>query len=86
VIKDLHIGHLMILNQFGSIPHDLAMENITITAERVLPNLRNIWDGQWEDKWWIKPIASPQAPAALRGPLAAQTNGHVVRTPVGARS
>jgi alkanesulfonate monooxygenase SsuD/methylene tetrahydromethanopterin reductase-like flavin-dependent oxidoreductase (luciferase family) len=87
VIKDLHIGHLMVLNQFGSIPHDLAMDNIKITAEKVLPNLRNIWQGEWEDKWWINPIASPQAPAALRGPLATtQANGHVARTPVAART
>ena len=29
VIKSLRIGHLMVLNQFGSIPHDLAMDNIS---------------------------------------------------------
>jgi len=23
----------------------------------VMPNLRDIWDDEWEDKWWIKPIA-----------------------------
>jgi hypothetical protein len=57
VIRDLHIGHLMILNQFGSIPHELAMRNIRLTTERVLPKLRPIWDGQWEDHWWIKPLA-----------------------------
>ena len=25
VVKDLHIGHLMLLNQVGSVPHELAM-------------------------------------------------------------
>jgi alkanesulfonate monooxygenase SsuD/methylene tetrahydromethanopterin reductase-like flavin-dependent oxidoreductase (luciferase family) len=67
VIKDLHVGHLMVLNQFGSIPHDLAMENIRRTATEVVPRLRHVWDGEWEDKWWIKPLAHPRPPAPLRG-------------------
>ena len=58
VIKDLHIGHLMILNQFGSIPHDLALDNIRLTTSKVLPKLRHIWDDQWEDHWWIHPISN----------------------------
>jgi len=66
VIKDLHVGHLMLLNQFGSIPHDLAMENIRLMGEKVLPKLRHIWDGQWEDKWWPKPLAQRRAPAEIR--------------------
>ncbi len=51
VITDLHIGHLMILNQFGSIPHELAKENIRRTAQEVVPNLRDMWS-EYEDKWW----------------------------------
>ncbi|MDP6823160.1 MAG: LLM class flavin-dependent oxidoreductase [Dehalococcoidia bacterium] len=51
VAKDLHIGHLMILNQFGSIPHELAKENIRRTAQEVVPNLRDMWS-EYEDHWW----------------------------------
>ena len=51
VIKDLRIGHLMILNQFGSIPHELAKENIRRTAREVVPNLRHLWP-EYEDHWW----------------------------------
>tara|TARA_B100001123_G_scaffold439672_1_gene577015 strand:- start:284 stop:1282 length:999 start_codon:yes stop_codon:yes gene_type:complete len=51
VIKDLRIGHLMILNQFGSIPHELAKENIRRTAHEVVPNLRHLWS-DYEDHWW----------------------------------
>ncbi len=51
VIKDLRVGHLMILNQFGSTPHELAKENIKLTAEQVLPNLRHLWS-DYEDHWW----------------------------------
>ena len=66
VIKDRHVGHLMLLKQFGWIPHDLAMENIRLMGEKVLPKLRHIWDGQWEDKWWPKPLAQRRAPAEIR--------------------
>ncbi|HEY7294071.1 MAG TPA: hypothetical protein VH916_03475, partial [Dehalococcoidia bacterium] len=58
-----------------SIPHEVAMENIKTTASKVLPNLRSIWDGQWEDKWWIHPIASPQMPGPLHFQQPAAVNG-----------
>jgi alkanesulfonate monooxygenase SsuD/methylene tetrahydromethanopterin reductase-like flavin-dependent oxidoreductase (luciferase family) len=51
VIRDLRVGHLMILNQFGSTPHELALENIELTAKKVLPNLRHLWS-EYEDHWW----------------------------------
>ena len=54
VIQDLHIGHLMILNQFGSMPHDLTLDNIRLTATEVVPRLRHIWNDvpEYEDRWW----------------------------------
>jgi alkanesulfonate monooxygenase SsuD/methylene tetrahydromethanopterin reductase-like flavin-dependent oxidoreductase (luciferase family) len=84
VIKDLHIGHLMVLNQFGSIPHDLAMDNIKLMGEQVLPKLRPIWDGQYEDKWWIKPLSTRRQVSPLRAPAAPATNG-AAHVPAGAR-
>ena len=51
VIKSLRVGHLMILNQFGSAPHELALENIELTAKEVLPKLRGLWS-EYEDHWW----------------------------------
>jgi alkanesulfonate monooxygenase SsuD/methylene tetrahydromethanopterin reductase-like flavin-dependent oxidoreductase (luciferase family) len=79
VIRSLHVGHLMVLNQFGSIPHELAMENIRNTATQVLPNLKQIWEGEWEDRWWIHPMNRSQAPAGLlTGKVAAAVNGHAV--------
>lgn len=66
VIKDLRIGHLMVLNQFGSIPHDLALANIEKTAREVLPNLRHLWKDEYEDRWWPKPMSNPRQPAPLR--------------------
>ena len=59
VINDLHIGHLMILNQIGSMPHELTMENIRRTAQDVVPNLRHIWS-EYEDHWWPKMLPQHQ--------------------------
>ncbi|MCH8817670.1 MAG: LLM class flavin-dependent oxidoreductase [Chloroflexi bacterium] len=64
VIKDLHVGHLMILNQFGSIPHELAKENIRRTAQEVLPNLRHLWP-EYEDHWWPQNAIVREGTAAL---------------------
>jgi len=58
---ELHVGHLMLLMQFGNMPRDTAMKNTRLFAEKVMPNLRDIW-GDWEDKWWIKPLAHQQSP------------------------
>ncbi|HEY7467254.1 MAG TPA: LLM class flavin-dependent oxidoreductase [Dehalococcoidia bacterium] len=55
LIRDLHIGHLMVLCQFGSIPHELAKANIRRVAAEVVPKLRHIWQGEWQDHWWIRP-------------------------------
>ncbi len=53
IIKRLNVGNLMILPQFGSMPHEQAMENIDRIGRDVLPHLRDIWDGQgWENRWW----------------------------------
>ena len=65
VVKSLNVGHLMLLNQIGSIPHDLAKENIRLTATRVLPKLRPMWEGQWENRWWPQPLRDRREPAQL---------------------
>ncbi|MCY3800794.1 MAG: LLM class flavin-dependent oxidoreductase [Chloroflexi bacterium] len=67
VIKGLRVGHLMILNQFGSAPHELALENIELTAKEVLPNLRHLWN-EYEDHWWpqnaiMREATRPAVPA-----------------------
>lgn len=53
--KTLNIGHLMALLHIGSMPHDVAMYNTRLFAEQVYPEIKHLWDDQWEDHWWIKP-------------------------------
>ena len=65
IIKTLRVGHLMIVPQFGSMPHDVAMENIEAISKGVLPHLRNIWDNEgWEDHWWPQACTKTQRAAA----------------------
>ena len=38
---------------FGSLPRELAMNNIQLFADEVLPHLRGIWDeSEHEHHWW----------------------------------
>jgi alkanesulfonate monooxygenase SsuD/methylene tetrahydromethanopterin reductase-like flavin-dependent oxidoreductase (luciferase family) len=64
LIKELHIGHLMMLLQFGNMKKEAAMYNTKMFAEKVMPNIRGIW-GDWEDKWWIKPMQNRQVPKPM---------------------
>lgn len=75
VAKDLNVGHLMLLCQIGSMPHDLTMENIRLTATKVVPNLRHV-HAEFEDRWWPsfhpdrveqRPMFQPQVPVPQAG-------------------
>ena len=49
----LRVGNLIALLQIGSMPHDLTKRNITLFAEEVMPNIKDLWaDEGWEHKWW----------------------------------
>ena len=51
--KRLNVGHLMVVLQFGSMPHEMAMENIELFGREVLPHLQSVWDDEgWEHQWW----------------------------------
>jgi hypothetical protein len=54
----------MLLMQFGNLSKETTMKNTRLFAEKCMPHLRDIW-GDWEDKWWIKPISQQQSPRAI---------------------
>ncbi|MFV0459727.1 MAG: LLM class flavin-dependent oxidoreductase [Actinomycetales bacterium] len=61
--RDFRIGNLHAMLQFGSMPHELAKDNINLFAEEVMPHLRDIWtDEGWQHHWW--PEALGGVPAA----------------------
>jgi alkanesulfonate monooxygenase SsuD/methylene tetrahydromethanopterin reductase-like flavin-dependent oxidoreductase (luciferase family) len=59
VATDLNVGHLMLLLQYGNMRKDLAFHNTRLFAEQVAPQLRGLFDDQWEDRWWPKPMPKP---------------------------
>jgi hypothetical protein len=65
VVKELRVGNLMVLLQIGSMPHQLALENIDLFARKVLPEFRDEWnrDG-WVNYWWPEQLRAP-VPAAV---------------------
>ena len=58
-------GHLMILNQFGSVPHDIAMQNIKMTATRGGAEAAAPLGGPVAGQMVDPADCSPQAPAPI---------------------
>jgi alkanesulfonate monooxygenase SsuD/methylene tetrahydromethanopterin reductase-like flavin-dependent oxidoreductase (luciferase family) len=56
VATDLNVGHLMLLMQFGCMGKDLAKYNTKLFAEKVMPQLTDVFS-EWEDRWWPQPMA-----------------------------
>ena len=59
-IKELRVGNLMLLLQFGDMPKELAMKNTELFAREVMPYVRDIWPG-YETRWWPEGVANPNA-------------------------
>lgn len=65
--RRLNVGHLMTVLQFGSMPHDLAMQNIELFGREVLPHLQPLWSSEgWEHRWW--PTRCDKTPALQTQP------------------
>jgi hypothetical protein len=39
---------------------DLTAYNTELFAKRVMPQLRDLFDDEWENRWWPKPLASEE--------------------------
>jgi alkanesulfonate monooxygenase SsuD/methylene tetrahydromethanopterin reductase-like flavin-dependent oxidoreductase (luciferase family) len=55
VAKNLNVGHLMMLLQFGNMGKNLAKYNTQLFAEQVMPQLHDFF-ADWEDRWWPQPM------------------------------
>jgi alkanesulfonate monooxygenase SsuD/methylene tetrahydromethanopterin reductase-like flavin-dependent oxidoreductase (luciferase family) len=58
--KNLNVGHLMLLLHFGNMSADLTRYNTKLFADRVLPQIKDLFDDQWEDHWWPRPMPTQQ--------------------------
>jgi hypothetical protein len=39
---------------------ELTRYNTRLFAEQVMPQLKDLFRDQWEDRWWPKPLAKQQ--------------------------
>jgi alkanesulfonate monooxygenase SsuD/methylene tetrahydromethanopterin reductase-like flavin-dependent oxidoreductase (luciferase family) len=60
VATSLNVGNLMLLCQFGNMDRDLTMFNTDLMAREVLPEIRGLFEDEWEHRWWIKPMPVDQ--------------------------
>ena len=58
----LNVGHLMLLLQYGNMSKETTKYNTRLFAEKVMPRVKDLF-GDWEDKWWPKPMAKSQRAA-----------------------
>lgn len=56
VATELRFGQLMLLLQFGNMGKELANYNTRLYAEKVMPQLADLWS-EWENRWWPRPMA-----------------------------
>ena len=61
--------HWMLLLQLGDMGRQLTLHNTELFAKQVLPQLSDLFDDEWEDRWWPTPLpdadrVAPEAPGA----------------------
>ncbi len=62
IAHELRFGQLLMLLQFGNMGKDLANYNTRLYAEKVMPQLADVWS-EWENHWWPKPMSLPDRAA-----------------------
>ncbi|MEE9278183.1 MAG: LLM class flavin-dependent oxidoreductase, partial [Dehalococcoidia bacterium] len=59
----LRVGQLLPLLQIGGMRRDATMKNIKMFGNEVLPQIRDMWDDEYEDRWSPKPLQQRAAVA-----------------------
>ena len=52
----MHIGHLMTFCHFGNMSAELVRYNTELYATKVMPEVQDLFEDEYEDKWWPKPM------------------------------
>ena len=61
IMREANAGHLMTLHQIGSMQKELVFQSIDAFADGVMPRLRPMWEGEWENRWWPERLRAPRA-------------------------
>ncbi len=54
-MRNLNCGQFMTLLQYGNMKREVADYNMEMFARYVKPQLVDMWEDEWENKWWPKP-------------------------------
>ena len=67
MIKNLRLGTLFLLFQIGNMPDDKVRNSTRLFAEKVMPQLRDIWP-EWknDNRFWCKPLETRVRPEESR--------------------
>jgi alkanesulfonate monooxygenase SsuD/methylene tetrahydromethanopterin reductase-like flavin-dependent oxidoreductase (luciferase family) len=60
VAIDMNVGQMMLLMQFGDMSKQLTLHNTELFAKRVMPQLHSLFDDEWENHWWPKPLPAAE--------------------------
>ena len=69
VCKEMNVGNLMLLLHFGNMSAQLTRHNTDLFARKVLPQIADLYENEWEHKWWPKGM-SPKKRVAPRATYA----------------
>ena len=58
VAVNLNVGQLLLLLQFGNMDKQLTTYNTELFAKSVLPQLRGLFEDEWENRWWPRPLGA----------------------------
>ena len=63
MIKSLRVGHIFGLFQVGNMPDEKVRYSSRLFAEKVMPQLQNMWP-EWstDNRWWISPLENRVQP------------------------
>ena len=68
MIKSLRVGHVFGLFQIGNMPDEKVRYSSRLFAEKVMPQLQNMWpDWATDNRWWISPLEQRVRPEATFG-------------------
>jgi alkanesulfonate monooxygenase SsuD/methylene tetrahydromethanopterin reductase-like flavin-dependent oxidoreductase (luciferase family) len=60
VALSLNVGQLMLLLQYGNMSRDLTLYNTELFAKKVKPQLADLFEKEWENRWGPKPLPAEQ--------------------------
>jgi alkanesulfonate monooxygenase SsuD/methylene tetrahydromethanopterin reductase-like flavin-dependent oxidoreductase (luciferase family) len=69
------IGNLVLNMAMGNMSEEVTKHNIKMYADHVMPNIRPIFEDEWDHEWWPKPLPNRVPMAPLQADVVAKEAG-----------